>query len=277
MIGEGVGADPDGAVNADAQGDLQRVIEDVSGPNLRGASRFGCAGGEDADRSGPADEYFGAGDPAGPVQRVQADCQRFGQHSPRQRESVGQRPDLVLPDDHVFGEPALGVGEAGRGPEVAGVATHVADPGEAFRAVSAGSGRVDCHRGSGGKSTGRVVLDPPDDLVTEHQWLLQVERAYGAVLVVVQIRSTDAAMGIAHEDLPGFWYRGGQVVESQIASPVNDESLHECVLFEKCQRGRDRHGCDKRPLRDRWARRWLAQLLVRPTGVGLGEVGLTGR
>jgi hypothetical protein len=31
LIGESVGADPDGAVNADVQGDLQRVIEDVGG------------------------------------------------------------------------------------------------------------------------------------------------------------------------------------------------------------------------------------------------------
>ncbi len=240
MIGQGVGADPDGAVNADVHGDLQRVIEDVSGPDFRGAGRFGCAGGEDADRPGSADEYLGAGDPAGPVQRVQANCQRFGQHSPGQRESVRQHPDLVLPDDHVFGEAALGVGQAGRGPEVAGIATHVADPGEAFGAVSAGGGRVDGHRGSGGEGTGRVVLDPPDNLVTEHQWFLQAERPYGAVLVVVQIRSADAAMGIAHQDLPGFGRLGGQLIESQIASPVNHESLHECVSFEEMRSTRPR-------------------------------------
>ena len=80
LIGQGVGADPDGAVNADVQSDRQRVIEDVGGPDFRGAGRFGCAGGEDADRSGSADEDLGAGDPAGPVQRVQPNCQRFGQH-----------------------------------------------------------------------------------------------------------------------------------------------------------------------------------------------------
>ena len=108
--------------------------------------------GEDADRSGSADEYLGAGHPAGPVQRVHANCQRFGEHGSGQRESVWQHPYLVLPDDHVFGEAALGVGDAGRGPEVTAVATHVADPGEAFRAVSARGGRVDGHRGSGGQA-----------------------------------------------------------------------------------------------------------------------------
>jgi hypothetical protein len=89
------------------------------------------------------------------------------------------------------------------------------------------------HRGSGGEGTGRVVLDPPDNLVTEHQWFPQAERTHGAVLVVMQIRSADTAMGVAHEDLPGFGCPGWQIVESQIASPVNHESLHECVPFEE--------------------------------------------
>src|SRR4029077_18863393 len=79
LIGQGVGADPDGAVNADVQGDLQRVIEDVRGPDFGGAGGFAGPGGEDADRSGSADEDLGAGDAAGSVQRVQANCQRFGQ------------------------------------------------------------------------------------------------------------------------------------------------------------------------------------------------------
>ena len=147
---------------------------------------------------------------------MQANCQLFGQHGSGQRKSVWQHPDLVLADDHVFGEAALRVREAGRGPEVAGVATYVADPGEAFRAVSAGGGRVDGHRGSGGEGTGRVVLDPPDNFVAEHHGFPQAERTYGAVLVVMQIRSADTAMGVAHEDLPGFGRPGGQIVESQI-------------------------------------------------------------
>lgn len=60
LIGQGVGSDPDGAVNADVQGDLRRVIEDVSGPDFRGAGRFGSAGGEDADGVRAPDEYLGA-------------------------------------------------------------------------------------------------------------------------------------------------------------------------------------------------------------------------
>jgi hypothetical protein len=48
------------------------------------------APGEDADRSGSADEDRDAGDPAGPVQRVQV---------------------LVLPNDHESGEAPLGVGK----------------------------------------------------------------------------------------------------------------------------------------------------------------------
>jgi hypothetical protein len=59
---------------------------------------------------------------------------------------------------------------------------------------------VDGHRGSGGEGTGRVVFDPPDNLMTEHQWLPQAERTYGAVLVVMQIRSADAAGGQIHFD-----------------------------------------------------------------------------
>src|SRR6476469_7123327 len=75
--------------------------------------------------------------------------------------------------------------------------------------------------------------DPPDNFVTEHQGFPQAERTPGAVLVVMQIRSADAAMGVAHEDLPGFGCLGGQIVESQIPSAVNHESLHECVPFEE--------------------------------------------
>ena len=62
--------------------------------------------------------------------------------------------------------------------------------------------------------------------MTEHHRFPQGERTYGAVLVVMQIRSADAAMGVAHEDLPGFGCLGGQLVESQIAGPVDHEFMN---------------------------------------------------
>jgi hypothetical protein len=88
---------------------------------------------------------------------------------------------------------------------------------------------------SGGQGTGRVVLDPPDNLVTEHQWFPQGERTYGAVLVVMQIRSADTAMGVAHEDLPRFGRPGGQIVESQI---VGGWSMRPSARYPGCPRAR---------------------------------------
>jgi hypothetical protein len=63
---------------------------------------------------------------------------------------------------------------------------------------------MDGHRGTGSQCPGWVVRDSADDLMTEHQRFPQAEGADGAMLVVVQVGSADAAVGVADENLARF-------------------------------------------------------------------------
>jgi hypothetical protein len=58
------------------------------------------------------------------------------------------------------------------------------------------------------------VFYAADHLVPEDQRFFQGECADGAMLVVVQVRSADTAVGVADQDLTGSGLWLGQVVES---------------------------------------------------------------
>ena len=72
---------------------------------------------------------------------------------------------------------------------------------------------MDRDRCSGGEGTVRVSGDPADYFVTEHERFPQCKRTDRAVLVVVQVRAADTAMGVADQDLTVVGCGFDQVVE----------------------------------------------------------------
>ena len=118
---------------------------------------------------------------------------------------VRQHPDLVLADNACTRR--IRPGCAGSWPPNRNsarcgrhcvVRRHI--PGSA-RTADAG---MDRDRGVVGSVPEGSSLDASDDLVAEDQRFTQGEGTDGAVPVVVQIRTADAAMGVAHQHLSRF-------------------------------------------------------------------------
>src|SRR5206468_4580784 len=132
------------------------------------------------------------------------------------------------------------------GPEIARVAADIACIADTFGAMPARRGRMDRHRSGVGQRSRRVELDATDDLVTEDERFAQRERTDGAVPVVMQVGAADPAMGVTHQNLTGFGRRPRQVVDSQIASSMNHESLHRCA-FRACCSAAAGHSTESMP------------------------------
>jgi hypothetical protein len=71
------------------------------------------------------------------------------------------------------------------------------------------------------------MFDDADDFMPENQRFAEGEGAHGAVSVVVQVRSADTAVSGPHQDLPRFGRCLHDIVDSEISSAVDHESLHD--------------------------------------------------
>ena len=91
------------------------------------------------------------------------------------------------------------------------------------------------------------LFDQAGNLVPQHHGFLDPDRAEAAVVVIVQVRSADAALAYAHPDLAGRDRLGDDGFDPQVFRGVDDECFHEQVspgsaLGEgRCRRARRRH------------------------------------
>jgi hypothetical protein len=64
------------------------------------------------------------------------------------------------------------------------------------------------------------------DLMTQDQRLAQTEVAYAAVMIIVQVGSTDSAGTESNEDFTGFGLRNFALLDSQVVRAMNDTREH---------------------------------------------------
>ena len=183
---------------------------------------------ERADRSRSRDEHPLAAHVTGPADGVQRDRERLGERAAAQVDPVGQGDDLIGAHDDALGETALGVREAHRTTQVAGVAADVGPPVAALRARAARARRVDGDRRADGRRVDARAesRDRAGDLVPEHHRLLQSEVADAAVVDVVQVRAAHPAVGDVDRDEARARLGRGNRVDPQIVGPVDDAREH---------------------------------------------------
>jgi hypothetical protein len=111
-------------------------------------------------------------------------------------------------------------------------------PLAAMEADAAGLARIHRHphaglkmrhiAGNGGDHTG--------DFVTERHRLLDPDRAEPAVMIVVQVRTADAAGGDLDAHFAGTRRRIGKAVDPQVLWRMNDDGSHDLVLLFRLHR-----------------------------------------
>ena len=170
---------------------------------------------------------------------MQTHRQRLGQCGFRQAQVVGNRVGLVTLDDDLLGKRALDV-RKGHG---AAVKTHVQAVVVLARlakaAVAAGA------RGRNGDAlalghtahTRAHTLDHARDLVPQCNGLLDAHGAKAAVLVVMQVRAANAAIGHIHAQL--VFAQSGQfgVFDAQVFGRMADNGFHGLFPYKQCSKG----------------------------------------
>src|SRR5262249_43939424 len=107
----------------------------------------------------------------------------------------------------------------------------VAHPLTAIVTAAARQARIDGDAPPFGEA-GDTITDCGDhtcDLMAQRHWLLDTHRAEAAVMIVVQIRSADPAIGDLDAHLARFRRGIRKTVDPQVLRRVNDDGAH-CSL-----------------------------------------------
>jgi len=154
------------------------------------------------------------------------DTQGLGQHGAGEVETFRQRAKLVLADDELLGEASLGLRVAGRRTEVASVTAGVGVARPALGARVVDSGGVDGDRRARCEGATGVHVDTAHDLMAEDERLPEDEVPDPALEIVVQVRPADPSVGHGQADLPLAGLGDGTVLDAEVTSTVDDDSLH---------------------------------------------------
>ncbi|MGX0995178.1 hypothetical protein AB7M38_002470 [Bradyrhizobium diazoefficiens] len=159
---------------------------------------------------------------------MQANRERLGDRGLGQRQLIRDRYGLRRIDREELAKAALHMGKAHRAAEEAHVEALVAHPLLAMQALAARLARIDGDARAR-LHAGHAVTDGRDhagDLMAQRHRLLDAHDAEAAVMVVMQVRAADAAIGDLDADLARAGCRIGIAVDPQVFRGVNDDGAH---------------------------------------------------
>jgi hypothetical protein len=159
--------------------------------------------------------------------------ERLGAGQLEQIGIVRHRQHLIPAQHEMLGEPALDVREAPGAAEEEHVCAQVVAPGAALAAGEARPAGIERRLHAGREPDHRAAdLDHrAGDFVAERHRLAQGEIADRAAMIIMHVRSADAAIGDGDAHLVRGERTIGQIVDPQILASVANRCEHEPILL----------------------------------------------